>query len=96
MRESKQRIRSTKKTTPAPAVAITPPAGTDLIHLVYIKPIKITSRLATKKNWCFPATSSLGSKYIMVAHDADSNIILTELLKNRSEADLTRAYMAIY
>ena len=31
----------------------------------------------------------------MVAHDRDSNAILAESLKNRSESELTRAYKQI-
>jgi len=75
MWEVKQGIRSTSKTKqPSPALDET--ASIERKHLVFIKRIEITGKLSTDQTGRFPTTSSLGSKYVMVAHDRDSNAIL--------------------
>ena len=44
----------------------------------------------------FPITSSWGCKYIMVLHDFDSNTILVDPLKSRSESEILWALTALY
>ena len=43
----------------------------------------------------FPTRSKRGNKYIMFMLDIDSNAILVEPLKNRTDAKLTRSYRAM-
>ena len=42
-----------------------------------------------------PTISKRGNKYIMVMVEIDSNAILVEPIKNRIDAELTRAYHTI-
>ena len=47
--------------------------------------MEITGKIYTDQTGRFPVTSSKGSKYLMVLYDYDSNAILSEPLKSRSE-----------
>ena len=98
--EVKQYISSTTKTTtisttPTPADTL-PSASSKRTHIVFLKQIEITGRLLTDQTGRFHTTSSLGSKYFMIAHDRDSNAILAHCLKTRSEQELKYAYKAIF
>jgi hypothetical protein len=44
----------------------------------------------------FPVTSRSGHKYLRVLYDFDSNAILAEPMKTRSDDDALRAYAALY
>jgi hypothetical protein len=39
----------------------------------------------------FPRISSLGNQYIMILHDADSNSLWAEAIKNNTEGELILA-----
>ena len=53
-------------------------------------------RIYTDQTGRFPHHSSKGTKYVMVLYCYDANAILTEPLKNRTEAELSRAYKKLY
>mmetsp|Transcript_9700 Transcript_9700/g.9359 ORF Transcript_9700/g.9359 Transcript_9700/m.9359 type:complete len:168 (-) Transcript_9700:190-693(-) len=84
-----------KTTTLAPANA-TQPIHTKRMHDVFATQIQLTCKLATDQTCRFPYVSSRGAKYIMITHEKDYNTILTGCLANRTAAELTRTYTAIY
>jgi hypothetical protein len=43
----------------------------------------------------FPIQSSSGHKYILTLYDYDSNTILTEPMKNRTDGEMIRAYTSL-
>ena len=66
-------------------------------HKVYTKIIHVaTHKIATDLTGRFPVRSSKGNQYILVAYEYDSNSILVEPVKNRSEAEHLRAYNNVY
>ena len=76
----------------------TPPLSTERVrtHWVYQKAIEITGQIFSDQTGRFPVTSSRGNKYIMIVYDYDSNSILAEPLKSRSEHELVRAYTKLH
>jgi len=82
MREVKQGIQFTSENREK-STAPDEPASTERKNLVFIKRIEITGKLLTDQTGRFPTTSSLGSKYVMVAHDRDSNTIKVKSLKKK-------------
>ena len=44
----------------------------------------------------FPVQSSHGKRYVMCMFELDGNIIDAEPMKNKTEADLIRAYLALW
>ena len=59
---------------------------------VYIKVYDVRETVFTDQTGQFPTRSQSGNKYIMVMVDIDSSGILVEPIKNRKDAELTRAY----
>jgi hypothetical protein len=57
--------------------------------------IENTGRIYTDQTGRFPVRSSQGNNYILVAYDYDSNVIITEPLKNRQGTEILRAYTKI-
>jgi hypothetical protein len=55
-----------------------------------------TGQIATDLTGRFPNTSSRGNKYILVLYDYDSNAILTEPMRNRSDTEHLRAYNKLH
>jgi hypothetical protein len=64
--------------------------------MVYVKAIKATGQIYTGQTSRFRTTSSRGSKYIMILYNYDSNAILVEPLKSKSEGDMIRAYSKLH
>ena len=63
---------------------------------VFMKPVEISGTVATDQSGHFTTTYSKGNKYLMVLHEYDSNTILAEPMKNRSEAELVRSYTTLH
>ncbi len=63
---------------------------------IYVKAIKTTGQIYTDQTGRFPTTSSRGHKYIMILYDYDSNAILAEPLKSKSEGEMIRAYTKLH
>ena len=59
---------------------------------VYTKAYDVHNTVFYDQTGHFPTISKRGNKYIIVMVDIDSNTILVEPLKNRTYAELTRAY----
>jgi hypothetical protein len=63
---------------------------------VYIKVYNATETIHSDQTGRFPATSSRGNQYVMVLVEVDGNFIDTELMKNRSEGAMIKAYRALW
>ena len=63
---------------------------------VYIKIHNATDTMHSDQTGCFPATSSRGNKYIMVLVQVDGNYIDAELMKNKSEGSILKAYLTLW
>ena len=50
-------------------------------------------RIYTDQTRHFPVMSSKGNKYVMVLYSYNANAIITEPIKNRTNGELTRAYI---
>jgi hypothetical protein len=96
LRTARANQRSTKpKVTTPPNIPqmTTPPTEPAAVRQqeCYIKTVDISGKVYSDQTGRFPNASSKGSKYIMVLYDLDSNAILTEPLKNKSERDQLQA-----
>ena len=59
---------------------------------IFMKVYDVRETVFTDQTGQFPTRSKSGNKYIMVMVDIDSSGILVEPIKNRKDAELTRAY----
>lgn len=55
-----------------------------------------TGQIYTDLTGRFPVQSSKGNKYVFVLYDYDSNAILSEALKNRTDTEILRAYTKLH
>jgi hypothetical protein len=94
LKQSPKNLRSTK----LPALPPTPPPDEPRTrtNLVFLNVTEITGKVSTDQTGRFPHVSSRGSKYLMVLYDHDSNAILAEPIKSRSESELLRAYTKLH
>ena len=65
-------------------------------HKVYAALFDAQHQIAMDLTGRFPVISSRGYRYILVVVDGDSNAILVEPMKNRSDAEYIRAYETIH
>ena len=65
-------------------------------NTVTIRCMEISGKLFSNQTGIFPNKSSRGNQYIMVTYDQDSNAILAQPIKTRSEHDLLTAMTAIH
>jgi hypothetical protein len=72
------------------------PHITERTNVLYSAIHDIEGHTYTDLTGRFPKTSSRGYKYILVLYDYDGNIIQSEPMKNRSDAEVIRAYSRIY
>ena len=98
MHSQRQNIRSTQPATLSEATG--PPVqelNNEKTHCVYQAIMSMdTNAIATDLTGRFPVTSSKGNKYILVMYEHDTNNILTEPLKNRSELEHIRAFNKLH
>ena len=64
-------------------------------HKVYAITFDTHHQLAMDLTGRFPVQSSKGHRYILILWDGDSNAILAEPMRNRSDAEYIRAYQAL-
>jgi hypothetical protein len=64
--------------------------------MIYVKAIEATGQIYTNQTGRFPTTSSRGNKYVMFLYDYDSNTILAEPLKSKSEGEMILAYTTLH
>ena len=93
LRQYRQNVRSTK-TPDAPPT--TPDAPCVRTHELFAQTIQFKGKKSTYQTDRFLVTSSRVRKYIMVLYDQDSNAILTDPMKSRSEQKRIRAYSALH
>jgi hypothetical protein len=103
LRQDRKNVRSTKKATNQPVTKSPPMTTSDLFtepnvrtHCAFTKVVSMTGKVFSDQTGRFPQTSSRGNKYIMIFYDYDSNAILAEPLKSRSESELVRAFTKLH
>ena len=97
MKQYPKNIRSTKLSiATAPLVLPSQHAPLARSHQVFVETVELTGKVSTDQTGRFPVTSSRGIKYLMVLYDHDSNTIIPEPIKSRSEAELIRAYSVLH
>ena len=112
LRQTRQKFRSiTKKLSITPSVPTTSSTISPLHvmttspinegfreNMVSFKLVEIKGKVFSEQTGRFLITSSRGNKYIIVMYDNDSNAILAEPMKNRSQAEIvkTQAYLHEY
>ena len=62
------------------------------MRYVYTKVYGVRNTVFYDQTGQYPTISKRGNKYIMVMVEIDSNAIMLEPIKNRTDAELTRAY----
>jgi hypothetical protein len=65
-------------------------------NMIYVKAIEATGQIYTDQTGRFPTTSSQGNKFVMIQYKYDSNTILAEPLKSKSEGEMIRAYTKLH
>eukprot|EP00804_Cyclotella_cryptica_P028786 CCRYP_018721-RA/>CCRYP_018721-RA protein AED:0.43 eAED:0.43 QI:0/0/0/1/0/0/2/0/620 len=65
------------------------------VHDIYTTTYEVRDTIFTDQTGQFPVRSLAGNKYIIVMVEIDSSAILVEPIKNRTDAELTRAYSAL-
>jgi hypothetical protein len=93
LNQSRKNVRSTK---PKPLEEIhTNQLRGRKVKDIFVKVYDVRETVFTDQTGQFPTRSKSGNKYIMVMVDIDSSGILVEPIKNRKDAELTRAYEAL-
>ena len=96
MRQSRQKVRSTKVPDEDAMLEIKPTPGVKHKD-VYLRVFDVTKKsMYTDQSGPFPRKSRRNNQYIMVAVELDGNYIDAEPLKTRKAKDLTEAYQKIY
>ena len=90
LNQSRKNVRSTKA-QPFEEVQTNQLRGRK-VKDIYTKIYDVRETVYTDQTGQFPVRSQAGNKYIMVMVEIDSSGILVEPLKNRKDAELTRAY----
>jgi hypothetical protein len=97
--------RSTKVKPPEPDddsndVIPSPPSNygkrTQFVYAAIIQAPNESGQIYTNQTGCFPVTSRRGNKYIMILYDYDSNSILAEPMKSRTDDKIIRSYQALH
>ena len=89
-RKNTQSTTSADKTTP-----LTEPDTNQRVHTVFAATWDLptlTGQIHSDLTGRFPVTSIQGHKYLLIVYDYDSNAILAEPLRSRSDTDLLHAY----
>jgi hypothetical protein len=93
--QQRQNVWSTKAkpTLPAPLVVLLPPveAPSDQVFVV----TKLLSKLFTDNTGCFPVRACSSNQYIMIAFNANGNLILQQAFKSKSDHHRIAAYNTI-
>jgi hypothetical protein len=93
LRQIRQNLRSTATTaTPIDTNVMTMSSHEDIReNLVSIKIVEVAGKVFTDQTGRFPVNSSKENKYIMVMYDNDTNAILAEAMKSRTQDEIVRA-----
>eukprot|EP00957_Ditylum_brightwellii_P030359 2299571-Ditylum_brightwellii.AAC.1 len=96
MQQTRKNLISTKKASQTVAEEEVPQEkNNEETQLVFatIHEYDELGRIYTDQNGRFPVTSSKGNKYVMALYSYDANAIMAEPIKNKTDAELTRAYV---
>ena len=100
LKAARKNQRSTKVAPVPPPLMTTPSSPSQepavRTNFVYTKVVEVTGQIFTDQTGRFPVTSSKGNQYIMVLYDFDSNAILAEPMKNRSEREMVQVYTKMH
>jgi hypothetical protein len=69
---------------------------TQFVYVAIIQAPNESGQIYTDQTGHFPVTSCQGNKYIMILYDYDSNSILAELMKSRTDDEIIRSYQALH
>ncbi len=61
-------------------------------HAIFVVNYELTEEVHTNQTGAFPITSQRGYRYIMVGIHLDANYIFFQLMKNRTEKEMIKAY----
>jgi hypothetical protein len=92
-----QQIQNAKTTkVKDPKVTMTEPDLDQVIKTRYVyAATKDTGQIYTDQTGRFPVVSSKGNTYIMILYDYDSNAILAQPIKDRTDSELLRAFQVM-
>jgi len=99
MKSVKQGIRSTKQKKEP--ITIKVEGGEELTiplnkhNDIYMKVEEPRETMYTDQTGAFPTRSRKGNRYIMILCEMDSNVILSEAMKNRTAGEMIRAYQIL-
>eukprot|EP00804_Cyclotella_cryptica_P002833 CCRYP_009359-RA/>CCRYP_009359-RA protein AED:0.32 eAED:0.32 QI:0/-1/0/1/-1/1/1/0/453 len=95
LNQTRKNVRSTKpKPAPFEEIHSNQLRGRK-VHDIYTTTYQVRDTIFTDQTGQFPVRSQAGNKYIMVMVEIDSSAILVEPIKNRTNAELTRAYSSL-
>lgn len=80
--------------TPSPPIS--DGKRTHLIFAAIVNAPSESGQIYTDQTGRFPTTSRSGNKYIMVLYDYDSNSILIEAMRNKTDNEMIRAYQLLH
>ena len=95
LNQNRKNVSSTK---PKPKTFVKIDASTlrgKKLRNVYITVYNVRNTVFSDQTGKFPTRYKRGNKYIMVMVEIDSNTILVDTIKNRTDAELTRAHCAM-
>ena len=92
LNQSRKNVRSTKKTQEFEQANNVKALRGKKINDVYFKVYEARETIFTDQTGQFPTRSQRGNKYIMVLVEIDSNAILVEPMKNRTDAEMIKTY----
>ena len=97
LKQDRKNVRSTKpEITPSPIVI---PRQHNLLvpsHQVSVETVKLTGKVSTDQTGRIHVTYSRSSKYLMVLYDHDTNAIIPEPMKSRSESKIIQSYVVLH
>ncbi len=97
MKGQRKGIRSTKVREQVeikiePGTEVLPQQPMKKQHDIFVVICKLAEEVHTNQMGAFPVTSQRGYRYIMVGIHLDANYIFCELMKNRTENEMIKAY----
>jgi hypothetical protein len=93
--QQRQNVRSTKPKLPTPAPLVVRPAPVAMPSNQVFIVIQPLSKLFTNNTGRFPVRARSGNQYVMIAFHANSNLILQQAFKTKSDRHCIAAYNAI-
>ena len=97
LKQDQKDVRSTKPAiAPSPIVVPSQHEPPVRYHQVFVEVVELTGKVSTNQTGRFPVTSIRSSKCHMVLYNHDSNVIIPEPIKSRSESELIQSYAVLH